>query len=86
MSRVGFELVDLVEKILLKEELANVLDCALGETCTVGNVRLDSDVDVRGAGDVIAREKGQELDHSLRVRDLNSAQERIVIRGTIITG
>lgn len=82
--RVGAELVDLVEEILLEEELANVLNLALGEAGTVGDVGLDRDVDVRGSGDVVAGEECQELNHALVVGDLDSAQEGIVVCRAIV--
>lgn len=84
MVRVGAELVDLVEEILLEEELANMLNLALGEAGAVGDVGLDRDVDVRGSGDVVAGEEGQELDHSLVVGDLDSTQECIIVCGAVV--
>lgn len=80
---VGLVGVNLVEQVLLEEELADVLDGAGRVRDAVSDVGLGGDVDVRGTGDVVAGELGQELNDAVVVGDLDAAQEGLVVGGAV---
>lgn len=65
MIIVGGKLVDRVDKVLVKEQLAQVL-CARIAVAGIfaRHVGPNGDVDVGGAGDVVAWEDGRELSHA----------------------
>ena len=83
---VGGKLVDGVDEVLLEEQLTDVLDVsgAVGGV-GAGDVGLDGDVDVSGAGAVVAGEDGQELGHAVVVGLGNSAEESRVVGGAVVT-
>lgn len=65
MSLVRGELIDRVDEILVKEQLAQVLYTSIAVAGILArHVGLNGDVNVGSAGDVVAREYRQELSHA----------------------
>ena len=65
MRLAGCELVDGVDEVLGEEQLAQVLDASIAVAAILArHISLNGDVDMGGAGDVVAREDGQELSHA----------------------